>query len=157
MLTLHRWAYGLERVTCQGGGHHMETTAKCPDQGDTRLIGGCRLWSGLERCVNRQTSLPKILITRTTKSNRIPDRPSTGLTTGWLARPVPPVVHKGGRDTCTTGGPDKTMCIRDNTIIATWNLRTLSQVDKLKELTHEVENYNWHILGICETRWKNSG
>ena len=43
---------------------------------------------------------------------------------------------------------------RNNTIIATWNIRTLSQLGKLKELTHEMENYNWHILGICETRWK---
>ena len=38
--------------------------------------------------------------------------------------------------------PDKTMRSRDNTIIATWNVRTLSQVGKLKELTHELENYN---------------
>ena len=46
---------------------------------------------------------------------------------------------------------------RNNTIIATWNVRTLSQLGKLKELTHEMEYYNWHILGLCETRWKNSG
>ena len=89
---------------------------------------------------------------RTTKANRIPDRRSTGLT-----RAAPPVVHQGGRDKCTTGGPDKTLRSRDNTIIATWNVRTLSQIGKLKELTHEMENYNWHILGMCETRWKNSG
>ena len=95
-LIVHRWAYELERVTGQGGGHHREPTAKCPDQGESHLIGGCRLWPGLERCVNRQTSLPKTRITRTTKSNTIPDRPSTELT-----RTAPPVVHQGGRDNCT--------------------------------------------------------
>ena len=77
----------------------------------------------------------KTRITRTTKANSIPDRPSTGLT-----KTAPPVVHQGGRDKCTTGGPDKTIHSRDNTIIATWNVRTLSQVGKLKELTHEMEN-----------------
>ena len=70
MLTQHRWAYELERVTGQGGGHHMEPTAKCPDQGEPHLIGGCRLWSGLERSGNRQTSLPKTCNMRTTKANR---------------------------------------------------------------------------------------
>ena len=151
MLTQHRWAYELERVTGQGGGHHMESTAKCPDQGEPHLIGGCRLWSGLERSGNRQTSLPKTRNMRTTKANRIPDRRSTGLT-----RPAPPVVHQDGRDKCTTGGPDKTMRSRDNTIIATWNVRTIRQVGKLKELTHELENYNWHNLGMCETRWRST-
>ena len=90
MLTQHRWAYELESVTGQGGGHHMEPTAKCPDQGEPHLIGGCPLWSGLERSGNRQTSIPKTRIMRTTKANRIPDRRSTGLT-----RPAPPVVHQG--------------------------------------------------------------
>ena len=46
---------------------------------------------------------------------------------------------------------------RNNTIIATWNVRTLSQLGKVKEFTHEMENYNWHILGMCETRWKHGG
>ena len=147
MLTQHRWAYEPKRVTGQGGLVPMS-----PDHGEPNFIGGCRLWSGLERCGNRQTSFPKTRIMRTTKANRIPDRPSTGLT-----RTEPPVVHQDGRDKCTTGGPDKTMRSRDNTIIATWKVRTLSQVGKLKELTHEMENYNWHILGMCETRWKNSG
>ena len=101
---------------------------------------------------NHQTSLPKTRIMRTAKSNRIPDRPST-----WLTRTAPPVVHQGGCDKCTTGGPYKTIRSRNNTIIATWNVRTLIQLGKLKDLTHEMENYNWHILGMCETRWKNSG
>ena len=76
----------------------MEPTAKCPDQGEPHLIVGCRLWSGLERSGNHQTSLPKTRNMKTTKANRIPDRPSTGLT-----RTAPPVVHQGGRDKYTTG------------------------------------------------------
>ena len=64
MLTLHRWAYELQRVTGQGGGHHKESTAKCPDPGEPPHWGGCRLWWGLEWCGNRPTSLPKTRIMR---------------------------------------------------------------------------------------------
>ena len=63
-LTLHRWAYELQRVTGQGGEHHGKPTAKCPDRDDPPRYGVCRLWSGLQRCGNGQTSLPKTRITR---------------------------------------------------------------------------------------------
>ena len=107
MLTLHH---------CHWSGAHREPTAKWLDQGEPpRLedIGCGRVW----RCGNRQTSLPNTRIMRTAKSKNIPDRPSTGLT-----RTVPPVVHQGG--------PDKKMRSRDNTIIATCHVTTLSQVGK---------------------------
>ena len=62
MLILHRWAYELQRVIGQSGGHHRELTAKCPDHGEPPRYGGCRLGSCLERYGNRQTLLPKTRI-----------------------------------------------------------------------------------------------
>ena len=52
MLTLHRWAYELQRVTGQGGGHHKEPTAKCADQGErastlrrmSAVVGSGEVW-----------------------------------------------------------------------------------------------------------------
>ena len=46
---------------------------------------------------------------------------------------------------------------RDNITIATWNMRTLSQTGKLQKLTHELERYNWHIVGFCEVLWEDLG
>ena len=46
---------------------------------------------------------------------------------------------------------------RDNITIGTWNVRTLRPAGKLEELTHEMGRYQWHILGLCEMRWKNFG
>ena len=28
---------------------------------------------------------------------------------------------------------------------------------KLQELTHEMDEHRWNILGLCEMRWKNIG
>ena len=88
-------------------------------------VGCGQVWgAGLERCGNCQTSLPKTRITRTTKSKNIPDRPSTGLT-----RTAPPVVHQGGRDQYTTGGPDKTVRSRDNECVECVEMMTGMQMD----------------------------
>ena len=46
---------------------------------------------------------------------------------------------------------------RDNITIGTCNTRTLRAAGKLQELTHEMDGYRWHILGLCEMRWKNFG
>jgi len=44
-----------------------------------------------------------------------------------------------------------------NTIVGTWNVRTLNQCGKLKELTYELERYRWDIIGLSEVRWLNFG
>ena len=83
-----------------------------------------------------------------------PDRPTPG-----LKRAASSVDHQGSDDEKFTTGepPPKRLRGREYTSIATWNVRTLSQTGKLKELTHELERYKWHMIGLCETRWKNSG
>ncbi|XP_068240272.1 craniofacial development protein 2-like [Palaemon carinicauda] len=82
----------------------------------------------------------------TTKKDTIPARSSPGST-----RTVSSVAHQGGRDKCTNGAtsPPKIRG-RDNVTIATWNVRTLAQTRKLQELTHELEKYTWHVVGLCE-------
>ncbi|XP_068248003.1 craniofacial development protein 2-like [Palaemon carinicauda] len=89
----------------------------------------------------------------TTKKDTIPARSSP-----WSTRTAPSVAHQGRRDKCTTGAtsPPKVRG-RDNVAIATGNVRTLAQTGKLQELTHELEKYTWHVVGLCEVRWKNYG
>ena len=37
------------------------------------------------------------------------------------------------------------------------NVRTLRAAGKVEELLHEMDQYKWSILGLCEMRWKKSG
>ena len=46
---------------------------------------------------------------------------------------------------------------RSNTIIGTWNVRTLKDTGKLEELENELTRYNWNILGLCESRLLKAG
>ena len=46
---------------------------------------------------------------------------------------------------------------KDTIKIGTWNVRTLYQLGKLINVRQEVERLKINILGICESRWKNSG
>ena len=87
------------------------------------------------------------------KPKFIPARSSPGLT-----RTAPSVQHQGGGDKYATGTDSwKNIRGRDFISIGTWNVRTLAQTGKLQELTHELERYTWHIVGLCETKWKNLG
>ena len=89
----------------------------------------------------------------TTKRIFIPERSSTGLTSSAST-----VGYQGGTDEkLDTGKPTKSLRSRNKLIIGTWNVRTLHAQGKLKELTHEMTNYDWHIIGLCEVRWKNFG
>ena len=58
---------------------------------------------------------------------------------------------------CTTGVPNKKIRARSNTIICTWNVRTLKNTGKLEELEHELTRYKWNILGLCESRLLKAG
>ena len=87
----------------------------------------------------------------TTTTQAIPDRSSPGST-----RAAPAASNQGRGGKLTTG--NKTgMRIRDNTVIGTWNVRTLSATGKLYELVHELKRYQWQIIGISEMRWKDYG
>lgn len=42
-------------------------------------------------------------------------------------------------------------------ICGTWNVETLWKEGRLEELSYEMENYNWNILGLSEVRKKSYG
>ena len=95
-------------------------------------------------------TLPKTHHAMTTHNHIIPDRSPPGST-----RTAPSAAHQDGGVKCATGASSKIRG-RDNITIGTWNTRTLRAAGKLQELTHEMDRYRWHILGLCEMRWKNS-
>ena len=41
--------------------------------------------------------------------------------------------------------------------IGTWNIRTMFESGKTAQVAREMHNYNLVVLGLCETRWKQSG
>lgn len=46
---------------------------------------------------------------------------------------------------------------RKNLNIGTWNIRTMFESGKTAQVAREMYNYNLVLLGLCETRWKQSG
>lgn len=44
-----------------------------------------------------------------------------------------------------------------NRMIGTWNIRTMRQLGKLENIMIDIERMKLKILGLCETRWPNSG
>ena len=89
---------------------------------------------------------------RSTRKKPIPARSSPG-----LPRTAPSVSHWGGGDKWATGAPTSKIRARNNTVIGTWNIRTLREDGKLEELIYEMNWYQWNIIGLCEVRWKNFG
>ncbi|XP_072047121.1 craniofacial development protein 2-like [Amphiura filiformis] len=88
----------------------------------------------------------------TPTTTHIPDRSSPGST-----RTARSAFHQDRREKCDTGANLQKIRGRDLISLATWNVRTLAQTGKLHELTHELKIYTWHIVGLCEMRWKNFG
>ena len=87
----------------------------------------------------------------TTTTQAIPDRSSPRST-----RAAPAASNQGRGGKLTTGNQTG-MRIRNNTVIGTWNVRTLSATGKLYERVHELKRYQWQIIGISEMRWKDNG
>ena len=86
-------------------------------------------------------------------TNPIPARSQPGSTMTALS-----VGHQDGRVKYDTGESSQQKIRGRNFIsLATWNVRTLNQTGKCEELTHELENYRWDMVGLCEVRWKNFG
>ncbi|PVD35846.1 hypothetical protein C0Q70_02815 [Pomacea canaliculata] len=92
------------------------------------------------------------MVAKQNRSN-MPDRsrpgsPTTAHPSGGL---------QGGGDKCATGTkstPKSTIKLpTQGTTIGTWNVRTLFQCGKVKELTHELQRYRWDIVGLAEVRW----
>jgi len=85
----------------------------------------------------------------TTEINLIQDRSGPGISFG---------PSREGSVKYATG--DKTSernVTKVETVIGTWIVRSLSQCGKAELLVHEMDNLNWHILGISEMRWEGTG
>ena len=87
----------------------------------------------------------------------MPDRSRPGKTS--ITTALPTVLPQGGGDKFTTGTrltPTHNLP-KNDTIIGTWNVRTLYACGKVKELTHELDRYRWDVLGLAEVRWTSCG
>lgn len=59
-----------------------------------------------------------------------------------------------------TNKPDLKMTtfgMKTRTRIGTWNVRTLSETSRLAQVCKEFNTYRLTLLGLCETRWYDSG
>ena len=95
---------------------------------------------------------PRDTTMKTARTNLIPARLSAG-----SSRTAPSAAHQDGGDKCATGAEKSKLRGKDSIVIRTWNVRTLSMEGKIEELVHEMNRYQWNILGICEMRWKHAG
>ena len=87
----------------------------------------------------------------------MPDRSRPGITTTAHSTGG----YQGGDDKYATGTtplpPNPIKLPKEGTTLGTWNVRTLYQCGKVKELTHELERYKWDIIGLAEVRWTGFG
>ena len=87
-----------------------------------------------------------------TINDTIPDRSRPGSTTTAPAV----TAQQGGGDKYITAGQNIKLT-KHTCTVGTWNVRTLHQEGKLRELLIEMERYEWNILDIAEMRWTKNG
>ena len=109
-----------------------------------------RGWAPPRLTAHRNTMKPQ------QSKHTMPDRSRPGSTTTAL----PVAVLQGRSDKYATGAqttPPAIKLSKSNTVIGTWNVRTLHAHGKTEELTNELSHYNWDILGLAEVRWTGFG
>lgn len=65
--------------------------------------------------------------------------------------------NQDGVEKLATGETNVVRLAKEEFTVGTWNVRTLHQEGKVNQLTYELDRYQWHVLGIAEMRWLNSG
>lgn len=83
----------------------------------------------------------------------MPDRSGPGSPTTALSIDK----HQGGSEKLATGAKTTYKLPTEKVTIGTWNVRTLHQCGKMKELEHELKRYHWDIVGLSEVRWTGFG
>ena len=53
--------------------------------------------------------------------------------------------------------PTTLLSTRKNLNIGTWNVRTMYEAGKTAQVAAEMRRFNLALLGLCETRWTQSG
>ncbi|XP_037774570.1 craniofacial development protein 2-like [Penaeus monodon] len=84
----------------------------------------------------------------TTEINLIQDRSGPGISFG--------PSREGSVKYATGDETSERNVTKVETVIGTWNVRSLSQCGKAELLVHEMDNLNWHILGISQMRWEGT-
>ncbi|XP_037780246.1 uncharacterized protein LOC119576673 [Penaeus monodon] len=90
----------------------------------------------------------------TTEINLIPDRSGPGIKTAALSFGP---SREGSVKYATGDETSERNVTKVETVIGIWNVRSLNQCGKAELLVHEMDNLNWHILGISEMRWEGTG
>ena len=85
----------------------------------------------------------------TTTTLAIPDQSSP-----WITR-IAPTASNQDTGKLAIRNPQG-IRIRDNTVIGTWNVRTMSATGKMYELIYELKIYQWMITDISEMTWKDN-
>eukprot|EP00794_Sanderia_malayensis_P021057 gene21057-biopygen14625 len=83
-----------------------------------------------------------------------PNRSRPGLTTAALSLGSP---WRASRKYATGESTTKKKITKENLVIGTWNVRSLSQSGKVELLAMKMDRMSWNILGISEMRWKDIG
>ena len=69
-----------------------------------------------------------------------------------------PIVRlQDGGDKCATGAKTTIRMPKEETTIETWTVRCLPACRKAQELTHQLQCYQWDILGLAQVRWIGFG
>ena len=89
----------------------------------------------------------------TKTANNIPDRSRPGIKTTALSIEE----HQDGSAKSATGAKTSLKLPSEQATFGTWNVRTLYQCGKVKELEHELSHYRWDIVGLAEMRWTGIG
>ncbi|XP_070187683.1 uncharacterized protein [Littorina saxatilis] len=87
-----------------------------------------------------------------TTPHLLPDQSQPG-----LSMTAPSVVQQGGSEKYATGEKTNNILGNDSIDVATWNMRSVRQDEELKKLVHEMESFPWHVIGLCDMKWKNFG
>ena len=53
--------------------------------------------------------------------------------------------------------PTPLLTPKETTLFGTWNVRAVYEAGKCAQIAAEMTSYNLSILGLCETRWLESG
>ena len=69
-----------------------------------------------------------------------------------------PIVRlQDGGDKCATGAKTTIRVPKEETTIETWTVRCQPACRKAQELSHQLQCYQWDILGLAKVRWTGFG
>ena len=71
----------------------------------------------------------------------------------WINNVCTPHWKLQGRGDKSANGANPIRLPTEGVTIGTWNVRTLHQCSRVNELTNELKQYQWDIIGLAEACW----